>query len=89
VKIVGVSFDSPEANRAFAEEEGFQYELWSDPERELALHYGAASSASQAWADRVTVLLHTDGSVMLTYPSVNVGIHPGQVLADATAIYGD
>lgn len=90
MKIVGVSFDTPEDNQDFIESEGFEYELWSDQARELALHYGAASSANQGFADRVTVLLAGDGTLLLEYsPGLDVATHPQLVLDDCIALWGD
>jgi peroxiredoxin len=83
-----VSFDPPEENAAWAAQEGFQYELWTDEGRELALYYGAASSPTQGSAGRITQLLGPDGAVALEYPLVSVGTHPGQVLSDCQALFG-
>ncbi len=82
-----MSFDSPQKNQAFAEAEGFQYELWTDDDKDLALYYGAASSASQSYADRITVVLGHDGNLLLDYRSVSVSAHPGQVLSDCRQLF--
>ena len=89
MQIVGVSFDSPEENEAWAQDEGFAFELWTDDERSLALHYGAASSESAAFAQRITVLLDENGDLLLVY-DVGGGIatHPGKVLEDCEALFG-
>ena len=87
VEVVGVSFDSPAENKAFALNNSFQYELWSDLDAELAVHYGAASSSEQAFASRHTVVLDEYGRWMLTYSNVsNTVQHPNDVLADMAAI---
>lgn len=86
--IVGVSFDAPEDNQAWAEEQDYAFELWTDDERALALAYGAADSASQAFADRVTVILDERGALVLVYESVGVGIHPRYVLEDCQILFG-
>ncbi|MCB9681890.1 MAG: peroxiredoxin [Alphaproteobacteria bacterium] len=88
VHIVGVSFDSPAENQRWAERQSFPFELWSDVDRDLALYYGAARTATQGTASRVTRVLAPDGRVLLTYDSVRVGVHPQQVLDDVTAIFG-
>lgn len=86
---MGVSFDSPEKNKDWADDEGFEFELWSDEERALAVYYGAASSTSATWADRITVLMDEDGDVVLEYrENVNVGTHPAQVLEDCQTLFG-
>lgn len=88
VNIVGVSFDSPEDNQEWAEDEGFDFDLWTDEDRVMALYYGAASSESQAWADRITLLLDADGTVQLVYDvGFEIGAHPAQVLEDAEKMF--
>ncbi len=86
--IVGTSFDAPEANATFKENNGFQFELWSDADRTLALYYGAASSEAQAMASRVTMVLDEEGGLVLEYGSVNPATHSQQVLKDCLALFG-
>jgi len=88
VVIVGVSFDSPEANAAFKSAQGFEFELWSDTDKTLALYYGAAASRTQSMAGRVTVILDAGGTLVLEYPLVNPGVHPQQVLEDCQVLFG-
>ena len=83
-----MGFDSPAKMQSWAQEEGFQYELWTDSERTLALHYGAASSASASFADRITVLLDAQGDLLLEYrEDIAVGTHPAQVLEDCQILF--
>ena len=91
MKIVGVSFDPSPLNAQFKETNNFLYPLWSDTAKELALYYGAASSNTQKTASRITILLAGDGSWLLTYaPGIFTLVdHPGEVLADCQAIFGD
>ena len=87
--IVGVGTDTPEKNLAWAEDEGFQFELWSDDDRTLGVTYGALSNARDNSASRVTMLLDADGNLLLSYTeNINVGTHPGIVLEDCQAIFG-
>ena len=96
MSIVGVSFDTTTANQAWATEHGFQYELWTDDDgvlpldKTLALHYGSISSDTGASQDagRVTRLLDANGDLLLEYGSVNVSVHPQNVLDDCTALFG-
>jgi peroxiredoxin len=87
-----VSFDSAAKNAAFKKADNFQFELWSDLGRELAMYYDAASSKTQSAADRVTVVLDETGKEVLTYSSwmTNTGLthHPKDVLADCKALKG-
>lgn len=88
MRIVGVSFDDPSDNAAWREDEGFQYELWTDDDRTLALTYGAAASASAAVPSRVTVLLDENGDLLLKYAVRDLGTHPASVLEDCEALFG-
>ncbi len=88
MQIVGVSFDEPEVNQAWAEEEGFSFDLWTDDDRTLALAYGAATSASQPYASRKTVILDAEGELVLVYDSVSVSAHPADVLEDCQILFG-
>ncbi len=90
MRIVGVSFDAPDTNQAWAVDEGFQYDLWTDESRALAVHYGAATSTTQRFANRVTKVLDADGALVLEYTSnLVVGAHPQQVLDDCEALFGE
>lgn len=89
MEIVGVSFDSPDVNRAWAEDEGFQFELWTDDEeRTLAITYGAASSSSATAAARVSVILDADGVLLLEYTSVSPSTGPQEALEDCQKLFG-
>ena len=86
---MGVGLDEPEANLAWAEEEEFAFELWSDDEKVLGVTYGALSGDRDSSVDRVTMLLDAEGELLLTYTeAINVGTHPADVLEDCAAIFG-
>ena len=59
----GVSFDSVEANRAFAEKSEFPFRLLCDTERELGLAYGTADRKDDAFARRHTFVVGPDGKL--------------------------
>ena len=65
----------------------FQYDLWSDMDRELAMYYGAASSPTAIFPKRMTVLLDPDGVWRLTYPLPAEGV--GGLYAHAQLILDD
>ena len=88
VTIIGVGFDPPGRNASWAAEEGFQFELWTDDDRTLAVAFGAATETSPVPA-RLTVLLDADGNQLLEYPVTDIGTHPGKVLDDCTVLFGD
>jgi peroxiredoxin Q/BCP len=89
IEIVGVSKDSPAKNDAWAEDEGFQFELWTDDQNDLALYYGAAATETQSYFARLTKILDSDGTLVLEYQVSSVGTHPAQVLEDCQVLFGD
>jgi len=86
VVILGVSFDDPEDNARFVRDEQFPFRLLSDTDRSLAMQVGAADSASQTAARRISYLVGPDGKVLHAYPAVSPGEHAGQVLSDLSEV---
>jgi peroxiredoxin Q/BCP len=82
VQIVGASFDTPEKNAAFAKKHAFNFPLLSDADRSLALAFGAADTADQRTAKRVSALIDEEGKVAKLYPKVNAATHPEEVLKE-------
>jgi peroxiredoxin Q/BCP len=78
---MGVSFDTPEANKAFAEKYGFPYRLLCDVDRKVGVAYGAADDAAAKTARRISVLIDPQGKVHKVWPKVDTKAHPGEVLA--------
>lgn len=90
MQIVGVGFDPPEATQAWAESEGYEYEIWTDDDdRTLAVYYAAAADSSAALPARVTRILDEDGTLVLEYAVTDIGLHPSDVLADCQALFGE
>lgn len=89
MQIVGVSFDAFATNAAWREEEGMQFELWSDDDvHTLAAAYGAGNADSFA-AARITKVINENGDLILEYVNaIDVGAHPALVLQDARTIWG-
>jgi len=87
VSIVGVSFNTPSQNQNWVTDQSFQYEVWSDTNKTLAVHFGAARSSSFT-PSRVTLILNAQGEVEAIYdPVSNIGDHPGQVLDDCRTLF--
>jgi peroxiredoxin Q/BCP len=63
VKVFGVSLDSVDDNRAFAEKFGYTFPLLCDTQCELALAYGAVSSKMDEYAQRYTFVVGPDGTI--------------------------
>lgn len=82
VSVFGVSFDPPADNARFVQEQRFPFRLLSDTERTLAVKVGAADSAQQPVARRISYLVGADGKVLHVYPAVNPATHADEVLRD-------
>ena len=67
--------------------QGFQYELWSDTDKTLALYYGAAKSKEQSTTDRITKILDAEGNLVLEYNDVSFQRNPQDVLDDCKILF--
>ena len=89
VQIVGVGFNPPSSLQSWAEDENFQFEVWHDENKDLAVHYGAGTQSS-SFPKRITFLLDKSGEVLLEYTkNIDVGTHPAQVLSDIQLLFGE
>ena len=82
LEVLGISFDSVEENRAFAEKFDFPYKLLCDVDRAVGLAYGAADSADAEYAKRISYVIDEEGSIQLAYPKVKPDAHLDQILSD-------
>ena len=73
--MLGVSYDTPEKNRNFAEKNALPFRLLSDRDHEVAKSVGAAR----------TYLVGADGVVIEAYPDVDPSTHAQEVLDDYRA----
>ena len=80
--ILGISFDSVEANAAFAEKYSFPFDLLSDTDRATGVAYGATEAGASGGAKRISYLIDEEGNVARAYDNVKAKEHPGQVLED-------
>jgi thioredoxin-dependent peroxiredoxin len=78
--ILGVSFDTPAENAAFARKYNFNYPLLSDTNRKIGMAYGAADDAKSGNARRVGVIIGPDGKVKEYLPKVNAATFPKEAL---------
>jgi peroxiredoxin Q/BCP len=85
VEVLGVSFDSPAANRAFAERHGLPFRLLTDRGGHLARATGAKMPLLPLpW--RISYLVDAAGRVHKAYPRIDPRRHPDEVLQDARAL---
>lgn len=61
--MLGISFDSAEENRAFAEKHALPFPLLCDTTREVGLAYLACDRADEAYAKRFTYVIGPDGTI--------------------------
>lgn len=61
--MLGISFDTQEENRAFAEKFGYTFPLLCDTERKIGLAYGACKSPKDRYAARLTYVIGPDGKI--------------------------
>ena len=61
--MLGISLDSVEENRVFAEKFGYGFPLLCDTKREVALAYGAVASADDQYAARYTFVIDANGVI--------------------------
>ena len=81
----GVSYDSPQTNRAFAERHHLPFLLLSDSDRTLARAVGAAIPLLP-FPKRISYLIGADGRVLRAYPKVSPATHAEEVLEDVRAL---
>jgi peroxiredoxin Q/BCP len=89
-RIVGISYDSPEDNKAWVQMMGFDFPLLSDPKKEI----GALLEVKRpkrhplfAFPRRVTYLIDPGGNVVRSYDvGSNIIGHADEVLADLRSL---
>lgn len=80
--ILGISFDTVEANRAFAEKLAYPYRLLCDPERTTAATYGVEDPTDPGYPQRVSFLIGPDRRVVKVYEVSDTAGHAAAVLGD-------
>lgn len=76
--VLGVSLDSIESHKQFAENHNLQFPLLADTEGEIATKYGVSTEGG--YARRVTFVIDPKGTIAKVYPQVNVKGHADEVL---------
>lgn len=86
--VLGISFDTPADNLAFAHKHGFPFQLLTDADRSVAEVYGAIRDADDPFANfpkRVSILIDPEGVVRKVYDVTDPAGHAGEVIADLAA----
>ena len=79
-RVVGVSFDTPEENAAFAKKFNFPFTLLCDMDRKVGIAYGAADSPKDAYARRIAYVIDEDGKIAQAHDKVDAAAYPAQQL---------
>jgi len=79
-QVVGVSFDTIEENRRFAEKFDFPFPLLCDTERKIGVAYGAADSAKDEYARRIAYVIDENGKIAQSHAKVDAAAYPAQQL---------
>ncbi len=77
-QVLGISIDSPERNRKFAQEIGATFPLLSDPEKTTAKAYGVLSF-THLFANRVTFVIDREG-IIRHIDEGSAAMNPGSAL---------
>lgn len=85
VQVFGVSYDTPQANGAFAEKFNLPFLLLSDSDKSLAKSVGADRLLIPV-PKRISYLVGADGTVLMPYPSVSPSSHASDVLKDVAQV---
>ena len=79
--MLGVSFDTPSENEAFAKKFNFNFPLLCDTDRKVGVAYGAADAGSASGgARRIGVIIGPDGKVKQYFPKVSAQAFPAEAL---------
>ncbi|HEX5360297.1 MAG TPA: peroxiredoxin [Fluviicoccus sp.] len=90
IVVLGVSLDSVESHKRFADELKLPFALLSDSNRELSAKLEVLGGfGPMSFAKRETFLIDPDGEIVTRYKSVNTDQHAAQVLADVARLNGN
>ena len=87
--VLGASFDTPAENKAFADDQGFEYQLLSDVDRSVGTAYEVVRPAGdqyEAMPMRVSYLIDPEGVIRRAYSVTDVAGHADAVLADVAGL---
>jgi len=83
--VLGASFDTPEENKEFAENESFPFRLLADPDRQVGKAYGVArpdDDPAAGYANRFSFLIDPEGVIRRVYEVTDTAGHADAVLED-------
>jgi peroxiredoxin Q/BCP len=84
-KVVGISKDSVESHKNFAEHHGLTFTILSDPELTAINDYGAWKAEATS---RDTFIINPEGEIVKEYRGVDPDTHVAQILSDLKNLQG-
>jgi peroxiredoxin Q/BCP len=84
LRVIGVSTDSEERHRAFADEHGLPFSLISDPTHAWSDAFGVGTF--DGLDQRVSFLIDAHDQIVKVYEDVDPAVHATEVLQDAKAL---
>jgi len=85
VEVIGISYDTPEDNKRFAEDHGFEFPVLSDVAEETSESYETRRADDDKWSGipfRSSYLIDPEGRIYKAYMVKDVRTHPQEVLDD-------
>ena len=86
IKVFGVSADSTESHKTFAEKYKLPFTLLSDPTFQTIKDYGAYVAEDTTGlgihSTRITYIIDEEGDILKVYPEVDPATHAHTILAD-------
>jgi len=79
-EVVGVSVDSPESHKHFAEKHNLNFPLVSDHDKQISQTYGVLSEDGSQ-AERMTFIIDRQGRIASVFTKVDVTKHTDDVVA--------
>jgi peroxiredoxin Q/BCP len=83
VHVFGISVDTVESHKRFAEKYALPFTLLSDPAKETTAAYGASG---EPFNKRISYLIDPDGIIAKAYADVDPTTHGGEILKDMYAL---
>jgi peroxiredoxin Q/BCP len=83
IQVFGISADSIESHKLFAEKYALPFTLLSDPTKETIVAYGAGGTP---FTKRISYLVDPDGFIAKEYNNVDPTTHGEEILKDVTTL---
>ena len=75
-QVIGVSFDTVDENRRFAEKFNFPFPLLCDTDRRIGIAYGAGESEKDEYARRIAYVIDEEGKIAQAHAKVDAAAYP-------------